>query len=54
MAPVTKPSTALLYQMDKIREVVNCLGVVIYLQQSSIKVTLEKIYVDTGDAVCST
>ena len=50
MAPVTKPSTTVLYQMDKIKEVVNSLGVVIDLQQSSLKDIPEKIYV--GDAVC--
>ena len=37
MAPVTEPSTTVFYQMDKIKEVVNSLGVVIDLQQSSIK-----------------
>ena len=50
MAPVTKPSTTVLYQMDKIKEVVNSLGVVIDLQQSSLNDAPEKIYV--GDAVC--
>ena len=50
MAPVTKPSTTVLYQMDKIKEVVNSLGVVIDLQQSSLKDIPEKIYI--GDAVC--
>ena len=46
MAPVTEPSTTVFYQMDKIKEVVNSLGVVIDLQQSSIKDIPEKIYVD--------
>ena len=44
MAPVTEPSTTVFYQMDKIKEVVNSLGVVIDLQQSSIKDIPEKIY----------
>ena len=51
MTPVTKPSTTVFYQMDKIKEVVNSLGVVIDLQQSSLKDIPEKIHVDKGDSV---
>ena len=51
MAPVTKPSTTVFYQMDKIKEIINSLGVVIDLQQSGIKDIPEKIYVDIGDSI---
>ena len=37
LAPVTKPSTTIFYQMDKLKEVVENLGVVIDLQQCCIE-----------------
>ena len=46
MAPVTEPSTTVFYQMDKIKEAVNNLGVVIDLQQCSIEDIPEKTFVD--------
>ena len=46
MAPVTEPSTTVFYQMDKIKEAVNNLGVVIDLQQCSIEYIPEKTFVD--------
>ena len=46
MDPVTKPSTTVFYQIDKIKEVVKGLGVIIDLQQCCVKDIPEKIYVD--------
>ena len=51
MDPVTKPSTTVFYQMDKIKEVVKSLGVVIDLQQCCIEDIPEKIYVDESVSV---
>ena len=51
MSPVTKPSTTVFYQMDIIKEVVSSLGVVIDLQQSSVKDIPEKIYVDDSVSI---
>ena len=51
MSPVTKPSTTVFYQMDKIKEVVSSFGVIIDLQQSSIKDIPEKIYVDDSVSI---
>ena len=46
LAPVTKLSTTVFYQMDKIKEVVESLGVVIDLQQCCIEDIPAKIFVD--------
>ena len=45
LAPVTKPSTTIFYQMDKIKEVMRSLGVVVDLQQCSIEDIPASIYV---------
>ena len=51
LAPVTKPSTTIFYQMDKIEEVVRSLGVVVDLQQCSIVDTPAKIHVGKSASV---
>ena len=44
LAPVTKPSTTVYYQMDKIKQVVASLGLVIDLQQSCLEDIPAKIF----------
>ena len=51
MDPVTKPSTTVFYQMDKIKEVVKSLGVVIDLQQCCIEDIPEKIYANESVSI---
>ena len=46
LAPVAKPSTTIFYQMDKIKEVVESLGVIIDIQQCYIEDIPDKIFVD--------
>ena len=51
LAPVTKPSTTIFYQMDKIKEVVENLGVVIDLQQCCIEDIPARIFVDDSVSI---
>ena len=51
LVPVTKPSTTIFYQMDKIKEVVRSLGVVVDLQQSSIEDIPANIHVDESASI---
>ena len=46
MDPVTKPSTTVIYQMDRIKEVVKSLGVIVDLQQCCLEDVPTGIYVN--------